>query len=38
LETPRDYDALRPRFAWLPTTSSRRLARSPPSMPLNTVL
>jgi hypothetical protein len=41
LETPRDYDALRPRFAWLPTdiiTKTFEVTTQYAWMPLNTVL
>jgi hypothetical protein len=40
-ETPRDYDALRPRFAWLPTDIIKKtfeLTTQYARMPLNTVL
>jgi hypothetical protein len=41
LETPRDYDALRPRFAWLPTDIIKKtfeVTTQYARMPLNTVL
>jgi hypothetical protein len=41
LETPRDYDALRPRFTWLPTDIIKRTFKVTTQyawMPLNTVL
>jgi hypothetical protein len=41
LETPRDYDALRPRFAWLPTDIIKKTFEVTTQygwMPLNTVL
>jgi hypothetical protein len=41
LEAPRDYDALRPRFAWLPTDIIKKTFKVTTQfarMPLNTVL
>jgi hypothetical protein len=41
LETPRDYDALHPRFAWLPTNIIKKtfeVTTQYAQMPLNTVL
>jgi hypothetical protein len=40
-ETPRDYDALRPRFAWLPTNIIKKTFKVTTQyarMPLNTIL
>jgi hypothetical protein len=40
-ETPRDYDALRPRFAWLPTDIIKKtfeVTTQYAQMPLNTIL
>jgi hypothetical protein len=41
METPRDYDALHPRFAWLPTDIIKKtfeVTTQYARMPLNTVL
>jgi hypothetical protein len=41
LEAPRDYDALRPRFAWLPTDIIKKTFEVTTQytwMPLNTIL